>query len=122
MHEVSGDGEQFGQPTKFGERLLSLVTWSRVLGDQELLLAINTDENDPREMWTTLNPNQRTPGEQLVLLFSYALEHGVENLAAPQYAARTITVEKRNDILCARLKLGPAGVAIHSAGRTKRRP
>jgi len=121
LHEISGDGERFGEPTKFGERLLALVTWSRVLGDQELLLAINTDENHPWEMWTTLNPNQRTPGEQLKLLFSYALEHGVEGLAAPQYAARTITVEQRNDILCARLKLGPAGFAIYSAGRTKRR-
>jgi glycosidase len=121
LHEVSGDGEHFGEPAKLGERLLSLVTWSRVMGDQEFLLAINTDENNPREMWTTLNPNQRTVGESLDLLFSYALEHGVEDLASTQYAPRTIAVEVRNNVICARLKLGPAGFAIYSAGTTKRR-
>ena len=90
------------------------------MADEEFLLAINTDENHPQEMWTTLNPNQRTPGEQLDLLFSYAFEHGVEDLASTRYAPRTITVEERNNVICARLKLGPAGFAIYPAGRTKR--
>jgi len=121
LHEISGDDQNFSMPTRFGERLLALVTWSRVMGDHELLPAINTDENHPQEMWTTLNPNQRIVGEQLELLFSYAVEHGVENLASMQYAPRTITVGERNDVICARLKLGPAGFGIYSGGRTKRR-
>ena len=121
LHEVSGDGEHFGEPKRFGDRLLSLVTWSRVMGDYELLMAFNTDENHPQEMWTTLNPNQRRAGEQLDLLFSYGLEHGVEDLASTQYAPKAITVEERGNVMCVRLKVGPAGFAIYSAGRTKRR-
>ena len=59
MHDISGDGVHFGPPTKFGDRLRTLVTWSRVMADNELLIAFNADELDKHEIYSMLNPNLR---------------------------------------------------------------
>ena len=117
LHEISGHGIEFGPPTKFGGRLHTLVAWSRVMADQELLVVFNTDDENQREVYTTLNPNLRKEGDELQLLFSYTHGHGVEPLASPRHALRTLKVERRGDVLCTRLVLGPAGFAIYTAGR-----
>jgi glycosidase len=120
VHEISGDGVHFGPPIKFGDRLHTLVSWSRVVADHEMLVVFNTDEGDPHELYTTLNPNLRTEGDTLRLLFSYTPESGVEPVGSPRYALPELTVERRSDVLCARLALGPAGIAIYAAERFPR--
>ena len=117
VHEISGDGVRFGPPVKFGDRLHTLVSWSRVLADHELLVVFNTDEINARELYSTLNPNLRNEGDELRLLFSYTPESGVEALESPGYALRSLKVERRGHVLCTRLALGPAGFAIYAAGR-----
>src|ERR1700747_3485495 len=44
LHHVSGDGVTFGLPHRLGpnDRMRSLVSWSRLFVDQEVLVAINT--------------------------------------------------------------------------------
>jgi glycosidase len=120
VHEVSGDGTHFGPPVKFGDRLHTLVSWSRVVADHEILVVFNTDEINPHELYSTLNPNLRTEGEELRLLFSYTPESGVESLESPRHALPTLQLERRNDVLCTRLTLGPAGFAIYAAERFAR--
>jgi glycosidase len=115
VHHISGDGERFGPPTKLGDRLLSLVAWSRVMADHELLLVFNTDELNKREIYSTLNPNLRREGEELRLLFSYTPGLGVEPVESPRYALLKLRVERRGGILCTRLVIGPAGFAIYAA-------
>jgi hypothetical protein len=114
LHDISGDGEHFGAPRKLGERLLGLVAWSRVMGDHEMLVVLNTDEGQKHEMYATLNPNLRAEGDELELLFSYTPEHGAESVQSPQYALPRATVERRGDNICTRLILGPAGFAIYT--------
>ena len=120
VHEISGDGVHFGPPVKFGERLHTLVSWSRVVADHELLVVFNTDEINAHELYSTLNPNLRTEGEELRLLFSYTPESGVEQLEFPRYAFPRLMVERRGGVLCTRLALGPAGIAIYAAERFPR--
>ena len=48
LREISGDGEHFGLPYMIGDRILSVVPWSRIFNDREMLLAINTDCDDQR--------------------------------------------------------------------------
>jgi glycosidase len=120
VHEIAGDGMHFGPPVKFGDRLHTLVAWSRVVADHEMLMVFNTDEINPHELYSTLNPNLRTEGEELRLLFSYAPETGVESLESPGHALPTLQVERRNGVLCTRLALGPAGIAIYAAERFPR--
>jgi hypothetical protein len=117
VHEISGDGVHFGPPVKFGERLHTLVSWSRVVADHELLVVFNTDEINAHELYSTLNPNLRTEGEELRLLFSYTPESGVEQLEFPCCAFPRLMVERRGGVLCTRLALGPAGIAIYAAER-----
>ena len=99
----------------------TLVSWSRVVADQELLVVFNTDEINAHELYSMLNPNLRTEGEQLRLLFSYAPESGLEHLESPRYAFPRLNVERHGSVLCVRLALGPAGVAIYAAERFPRR-
>ena len=48
LHHISGDGVSFGLPHRLGERMRSLVSWSRLFVDQEVLVAVNTDEGRAR--------------------------------------------------------------------------
>jgi len=115
LHDISGDGENFGPPVKLGDRLLAVVAWSRVMADHELLTVFNTDELQKHEMYVALNPNLRREGEELRLLFSYTPELGVEPLGTPRYALPKLRVERRRGVLCTRLMVGPAGFAIYAA-------
>jgi hypothetical protein len=121
VHEISGDGIHFGRPIKFGDRLHTLVSWSRVVADHEIVVVFNTDEINAHELYITLNPNLRTEGDELRLLLSYTPESGVEPLECPRYALPRLKVERRSRVLCAQLALGPAGFAIYAAERFPRR-
>jgi len=120
VHEISGDGVHFGPPVKFGDRLHTLVSWSRVVANHEMLVVFNTDEINTHELYSTLNPSLRKEGEELHLLFSYTPESGVEPLESPRHALPRLQVERRNGVLCTRLALGPAGIAIYAAERFPR--
>jgi hypothetical protein len=115
VHDISGNGEHFGPPAKFGDRVLALVAWSRVMADQEFLVVFNTDEREKHEMYSTLNPNLRQEGEEMQLLFSYVPGVGVESMASPRHALPKMKVERRGSVLCTRVVLGPAGFAIYGA-------
>jgi glycosidase len=120
VHEISGDGAHFGPPAKFGNRLHTLVSWSRVVADHEMLVVFNTDEINAHELYSTLNPNLRAEGDELRLLFSYAPESGVDLLESPRFTISRLRVERRGGVLCTRLALGPAGIAIYTAERFRR--
>ncbi len=120
VHEISGDGVHFGPPVKFGHRLHTLVSWSRVVADHEMLVVFNTDEINAHEIYSVLNPNLRSEGDELRLLFSYTPESGVEPHESPRHALSRLIVERRNGVLCTRMALGPAGIAIYAAERFPR--
>jgi glycosidase len=48
LREISGDGQHFGLPHMIGNEIRSVVPWSRIFSDQELLVAMNTDPDQPR--------------------------------------------------------------------------
>ena len=55
LRQVSGDGVSFGYPTSFGgSRIRSIVAWSRILADREVLCAINNDPDTTRSAWVTV--------------------------------------------------------------------
>ena len=51
LREISANGEpgSFGLPRMIGGQIRSLVPWSRIFNNQEILLAINTDTDNTRE-------------------------------------------------------------------------
>ena len=70
LREISGDGLHFGLPVMLGGRILSIVPWSRSFDDQNLLMAINTDPDQPRTAWVALDPNFYPAGKVLICLYS----------------------------------------------------
>jgi glycosidase len=55
LREISGDGRHFGLPQAFGGRLTTVVAWSRILADREVVCAFNTDTTAARTAWVTID-------------------------------------------------------------------
>jgi glycosidase len=74
LREISGNGIDFGLPRMIGGEIRSLVPWSRLFDDQELLLAFNTDPEHHRTAWVQVERSLRKPGDRLQRLYSSNLE------------------------------------------------
>jgi glycosidase len=101
LREISGDGEHFGYPRMIGGQLRSVVAWSRLLSDREVLLAINTDADQPRSAWVTLDSSLHAEGQRLTCLYS----------TDPAQSGATTEVARRNG-MAASLTVPAAGFVI----------
>jgi glycosidase len=108
LHHISGDGVTFGLPHRLGERMRSLVSWSRLFMDQEVLVALNTDEAQPVTAYSTVAPTFRIEGDQFQLIFWYAPK-------SDSPPPSSLTVERTHGPLAVRLTLPPAGFVIYQA-------
>lgn len=54
---ASGDAGTFGYPHMIGGRILSVVPWSRIFSNHEMVLAINTDVDQSRTAWVSIDNN-----------------------------------------------------------------
>ena len=70
LREISGDGQHFGLPHMIGGAIRSVVPWSRIFNDQEMLLAINTDPDQPRTAWVIVDYNLHAVGDRLQRLYT----------------------------------------------------
>ncbi len=70
LRPISGDGISFGLPVMLGGQILGVVAWSRLLDDQEAVLAINTDMDNPRSAWLTIDASLHKPGDTLRCIYS----------------------------------------------------
>ena len=70
LREISGDGVSFGLPQVFADRMLSVVAWSRIFNDREILLAINTDSYNARSAWVTVDDSLHDEGSKLKCIYS----------------------------------------------------
>jgi hypothetical protein len=86
LREISGDGYNFGYPSMLGGEMRSIVPWSRIFNNREVLLAINTDYNNPQTAWVTLDNSLNSPGSRLSCTFS----------TDRQMMGSQLTVEERN--------------------------
>ena len=102
LRPISGDGVNFGLPAMMGDQLLSVVPWSRLLDDQEVVLAINTDMHQPRTAWVTIDASIHTVSDRLTCVYSTdAAQIGTVS-----------GIEARNG-LSVLVTLPPAGFAIY---------
>ncbi|MEN3281382.1 MAG: hypothetical protein V7607_2522 [Solirubrobacteraceae bacterium] len=70
LREISGDGTSFGLPRKLDGRMRSIVAWSRILFDREMLLAINTDPAAQISAWVTVDATLHHDGTTLRCAYS----------------------------------------------------
>jgi hypothetical protein len=98
LRQISGDGQNFGVPVMIGGVIQSVVAWSRIFSDREVLLAVNTDATNSRTAWVTIDAGLHAAGSQLTCLHS---------TAAPQIGSH-VTVEARNG-RAVQITVPPAG-------------
>lgn len=70
LRPISGDGINFGMPRMIGNEIRSIVPWSRLFNDREMLLAINTDYYQPKTAWVTIDNVLHEEGETLTCIYS----------------------------------------------------
>ena len=87
LRPISGNGSDFGFPARIGAGLLrSVVAWSRIFDDREVLAAINTDPDNALTAFVTIDDDLHAVGSRLTCLYS---------TEAPEIGGR-VTVEPRN--------------------------
>jgi glycosidase len=69
LREISGDGVGFGFPMLLGDRMKSVVAWSRIFGEVEILCAINTDAENKTHVWVTVDNGIHPVGATLECLY-----------------------------------------------------
>ena len=102
LRDISGDGQNFGPPRMLGGQLRSIVAWSRILADQEILAAINTDPDNPRTAWVTIDQSLHNEGDTLACLYS-----------TDPTAIGTTTAAGRRNGKAVQLTLPPAGFVLY---------
>ncbi len=101
LREISGDGLSFGLPAMVDGSLHSVVAWSRMFNDQEVLCAINTDPDQWRTAWVTVDDELNPSGQELRCVHS----------SDPAQRGTSVIVEPRNG-KAVLLTVPPAGVVV----------
>ncbi len=103
LREISApqDGVKFGVPTMIGGQIRSIVSWSRILSAQEVVLAINTDYDSPSTAWVTLDNLLHRTNDMLTCIYS----------TDPTQINQTFPVEAKNGKAIL-LTVPPAGFVI----------
>ncbi len=102
LRPISTDGSTFFLPRRSGAgRLTSLVGWSRILADHEILVVINTDVETQRAAWVTVDAGLHDVGD----LYRY-----VHNSEATMIGTSTAVVAANGRAVEVRVPAG--GVAI----------
>ncbi|MFN0030485.1 MAG: alpha-amylase family glycosyl hydrolase [Acidimicrobiales bacterium] len=103
LRQISDDGNRFGYPQRIGDtRMLSVLPWSRILSDEEVLAAINTDPHRARTVWVTVDAGIHPPGTSMRCYYS----------TDPGQTAATTSVEARNGSAL-RITVPPGGFIIY---------
>jgi glycosidase len=102
LRPISGDGEHFGLPTMINGDLRSVVPWSRLFNDEEILLAINTDYYQPHTAWVTIDGELNQAGDTLCCTYSTDMSQ----------TPLTVTVEPRNG-MAVQLTVPAAGFVMY---------
>ncbi len=86
----------------------SVVSWSRLFVDQEVLLAFSTDHEKPLCVYPVVGPRFRAESDRFKLIFWNA-----PHPSAPPPSE--IRLERKGQQLAARLVVPPAGFVIYEA-------
>jgi glycosidase len=104
LREISApdDGVSFGLPRMIGGQMRSVVAWSRLFNDHEILLAINTDPDAARSAWVTVDGTLHAAGDQLTCVYA----------TDPALVGQPLGVEARNG-RAVRLTVPAAGFVVY---------
>ena len=103
LRAISGDGQNFGYPHLLGDRMKSVVPWTRSFDDQNLLLAINTDPDQPGTAWIDLDAGMLPASGHFTCLYS----------SDAAQIGQVLTVQTVGERQAVRLTVPAAGFVIY---------
>jgi glycosidase len=108
LRPISGNGIHFGYPEVWGDRMRSIVAWSRLYASEpELLLAINTDSDHWQEAWVTVDDSLHHDGDLMQRILAFAPPGSGDVHSEP-----SLKVEPMNG-KAVLLRLPPGGFAVY---------
>ncbi|KAH7109862.1 alpha-amylase [Dendryphion nanum] len=105
LREISSNGRDFGVPRILGGKMKSIVAWSRVFADVEIVCAINTDTENSTQAFVTIDGGLHAEGQALNCIYASPSELG-------QDAPKKVDVLSRNGKAIF-LSLPPAGFVCY---------
>jgi hypothetical protein len=74
QRDISGDRQIFGLPGFVGTSTVirSIIAWSRIIDQQEILLAFSNDPDNDLTAWVTVDNSLNNTGDQFTCLYSSA--------------------------------------------------
>jgi len=102
LRDISGDGTNFGPPSFVGgaTRISSIIAWSRLLDEEEFVLAINTDTTNDLEVWVTVDNTLHQAGDRFTCIYP----------SAPLLPEAVVDNRNGKAIL---IKVAPAGFVVY---------
>ncbi len=70
LREISENGLDFDYPQVIGGRTYSLIAWSRIFNNKEMVIAINSAPYNPRSAWITIDDDLHSVNQNMTCLFS----------------------------------------------------
>jgi hypothetical protein len=105
LRELSLNGTSWFYPSKIGQgRLESVIAWSRVFNGVEIVCAINTDAEDARTVWVTIDAEIHTKDDQLTALY--------EEEGSPPRASTTVRVDRFGERAAVQITVPAAGFVM----------
>ncbi|WP_218160852.1 alpha-amylase family glycosyl hydrolase [Arthrobacter sp. ov118] len=102
LRPISEDGISFWYPTRIGPgRMTSVVAWSRIIANREVVCAMNTDVVSRRAAWVTIDAGLHSIGDKFQC--AYSTEQGQQG--------SEVAAEGRNGLAIS-IDVGPAGFVI----------
>ncbi|KAF1808013.1 alpha-amylase [Eremomyces bilateralis CBS 781.70] len=102
LRKISRDGAAFGYPVKYPRGpMRSVVAWSRIFDDVEILCAINTDGDSEQSAWVRVNGGSKPPGVTFEPLY-------------PKGKA-SLTVEKKAAGAAVQVMVPPGGFCMYKS-------
>lgn len=106
LREISGNGTDFGYPQGFGGKIQSIVAWSRIFNDNEVIVAFNTDMYNPITSWVVIDKSLHQPGDKFICIYS-------SNEKTKQGEVLSVETKKDNEIYALQLTLPACGFVIY---------
>ncbi len=104
LRQISGNGASFGFPARAGAGpVRSIVAWSRIFSDREVLAAINTDPESASAAFVTIDDGLHSAGSRLICLYSTDTSE----------IGGSVAVEPRNGKAIF-LRVPPAGFVVYA--------
>jgi glycosidase len=100
LRQISGNGIDFGFPVLTGNRMRSIVAWSRIFNENEILCAFNTDPENATIAYVTIDNDLHEVNARMRCLY------------ASGESPAEVNVEVRNG-KAVRLTIPPAGFVIY---------